>query len=53
MNKRIDELVPRIKDAMKAVDKNWAGGYDNEVRGLKDRIKQRVDYLAKEAPKLK
>ncbi|QEL18439.1 CotH kinase family protein [Limnoglobus roseus] len=53
LNKRIDELVPRLKDAMKTVDKNWPKNYENEVRGLKERLKQRVEYLTKEVPKLK
>ncbi len=53
LNKRIDELAPRIQDAMKTIDKNLAKGHENEVRGLKDRLKQRVEYLTKELPKLK
>lgn len=53
MTKRIDELVPRVKEAMKAVDKNWPNGYTNEVNWLKERLKQRVEYIKKELPKLK
>jgi hypothetical protein len=51
--KRIDELVPRAKEAMEAVQKGSGKNYDNEVKAYKDRLKQRVEYLAREVPKLK
>jgi hypothetical protein len=52
--KRIDELVPRARDAIESVHKGagkaWA---DHEVKAYKDRLKQRADYLKQELPKLK
>jgi spore coat protein H len=51
--KRIDELVPRAKEAMEAVQKGSGKNYENEVKAYKDRLKQRVDFLARELPKIK
>jgi spore coat protein H len=53
MNKRIDELTPRAKEALATVNKEWAGWFENESKGLKERIKQRVAVLKVELPKLK
>jgi spore coat protein H len=51
--KRIDELVPRAKEAMESVQKGAGKNYDNEVKAYKDRLKQRADFLARELPKMK
>jgi spore coat protein H len=51
--KRIDELVPRAKEAMESVSKGSGKAYDDQVRAYKERLKQRVEYLKKELPKLK
>jgi spore coat protein CotH len=51
--KRIDELTPRIKEALATVDKGAAQRYDGEAKSLKDRIKQRAEFLRRETPKLK
>jgi spore coat protein H len=51
--KRIDELVPRMKEALETVQKGAGKNYENEVRGYKDRLKQRAEYLKREVPKLK
>ena len=52
--KRIDELAPRLHAAIESTyGKGNAGGFDNEVKGLKDRLKQRAEYLKNELPKLK
>jgi hypothetical protein len=52
--KRIDEFVPRARDAMEALNKgsgkNWE---NNDIKALKDRLKQRSEYLTKEIPNLK
>jgi len=52
--KRIDEFVPRARDAMEALNKgsgkNWE---NNDIKALKERLKQRSEYLTKEIPKLK
>lgn len=54
LNKRIDELVPRAKEAIEsAYGKGSAGGFENDVKWLKERLKQRAEYLKKELPKLK
>jgi spore coat protein H len=53
MNKRIDELYPRGKEALVTVNKDLAGWFEGETRGLKERIKQRVEYIKRELPKLK
>jgi spore coat protein CotH len=53
LNARIDELAPRVKEAMTPVNKGWADNYVNEVNWLKDRLKQRVALLKKDLPKLK
>ncbi|WP_309723040.1 CotH kinase family protein [Armatimonas sp.] len=50
---RIDSLTPRTLVALKATGRSeWAGGFENEVRGLKERLTQRMAYLRKELPKL-
>jgi spore coat protein CotH len=52
--KRIDELVPRAREAMESVNKGSGKAWEqNEVKGLKDRLKQRSEYLKKEVAKLK
>ena len=53
MNKRIDEVYPRAKVAMATVNKDWANNFEGEMKGLKERIKQRVEFLKVELPKLK
>lgn len=53
LNKRIDEWGNRAKEALTAVNKDQAKSYENELKGLKDRLKQRADLLKKELPKLK
>lgn len=52
MHKRIDELLPRAKEAVGSVSKDWVPGFENEVKWLKERIKQRVEYIKRELPKL-
>ena len=52
-NRRIDELVPRMKEALDSVHKGSGKNFDNEVRAYKDRIRQRAEYLKREVPKLK
>jgi hypothetical protein len=53
LNKRVDEWGNRAKEALATVNKDQAKNYENELRGLKDRLKQRADVLKKELPKLK
>jgi hypothetical protein len=35
------------------VNKDWANGFAGEIRGCKERLKQRVEYVKRELPKLK
>lgn len=53
LNKRIDEWGNRAKEAVATVNKDWAKGYEGELKGLKDRLKQRAEVVKKELPKLK
>lgn len=53
LNKRIDEWGNRAKEAVTALNKDQAKHYENELKGLKDRLKQRADVLKRELPKLK
>ena len=50
---RIDSLAPRTLDALKATGHpEWVGGFENELRGLKERLARRVAYLRNELPRL-
>ena len=50
---RIDQLMPRALDALKATGHpEWVGGFENELRGLKERLARRVSYLRSELPRL-
>lgn len=51
--KRIDELVPRSKEALEATNKGWGVGWENEVKAYKQRLKDRSEVLKREVPKLK
>lgn len=54
LNKRIDELAPRARAAIESAHGKGSGaGYDNEVKWLKERLKQRAGLLKRELPKLK
>ena len=53
MHRRIDQLVPRARDELAKVDKGQAQQFENEAKALKERIKQRVEFMNKEVPKLK
>lgn len=53
LNKRIDELMPRARDAIATFDKGWANNFENESKNLKNRLKDRIDYVKRELPNLK
>jgi spore coat protein CotH len=54
MHARIDLLVPRAREALVAAGRrDWADWFAGESRGLKDRIRQRVEYMKRELPRLK
>jgi len=53
LNKRIDEWTKPVLEALKAngdKDPTW---FENEAKGLKDRLKQRSEYITRELPNLK
>jgi spore coat protein CotH len=53
LTRRVDEWAKPAKEALAGVNKDWANGFDGEVKGLKERLKQRSEYVRKELPKLK
>lgn len=53
LHKRIDEWAKPVEEALRAVNKDWANGFAGEIRGEKDRLKQRVEYVKRELPKVK
>lgn len=53
LNRTIDAQAARVKAALNAFQKGSGDNYMNEVKNYKDRVKQRVDFCLKEAPKLK
>lgn len=53
LHKRVDEWAKPAAEALKAVNKDWANGFQNEINGEKERLRQRVEYVKKELPKLK
>ncbi len=53
LNRRVDEWAKPAAEALKAVDKNAPAGFLNEIRNEKERLKQRVEYVKKELPKVK
>jgi len=54
LHERADKLAPRVKDALNAIQPGAGDQYmKGEFKAYKDRLKQRADYVAKEAPKLK
>ena len=53
LNKRIDEWSKPAVAALTALDKGAGNNLANDVKGFKDRVKQRVEYVKKELPKLK
>jgi hypothetical protein len=52
MHKRMDELTPRVLKAVDEVQKGASRGLAQEIKGLKERIKSRCEYVTKELPKL-
>lgn len=53
LNKRIDEWGKRAVEAQTAVNKDQGKNLENELNGLKERLKQRAALLKKELPNLK
>jgi len=53
LHQRIDEYAMRLKDPLNAYQKGRGDQYLEMVKHYKRRVAARVDYLAKEIPKLK
>ena len=53
LQKRVDEWAKPTAEALKAVDKNAANGFLNEIKNYKERLRQRVEYVKRELPKVK
>jgi spore coat protein H len=53
MFKVIDEALPRAKEAMEKIQPGAGKQFENEANALKERIKQRVEFVKRELPKLK
>ncbi len=53
LHERADALAPRVKDALNALQPGAGDQYmKGEFKAYKDRLKQRAEYVAREAPKL-
>jgi hypothetical protein len=53
LHKRVDEWATPAAEALKGVDKNAANGFLNEVKNHKERLRQRVEFVKRELPKVK
>jgi ABC-type Zn uptake system ZnuABC Zn-binding protein ZnuA len=53
MHERIDTLAPRVVAALKPVDPGAARQFEREVRDVKRRIAERVEWVKAEVAKLK
>ncbi len=53
INKVIDAYVPRAKEIAKEIDKNYPKEFENQANAEKQRIKERIEFVKKELPKLK
>jgi hypothetical protein len=49
---RIDELTPRVIKALEPVNKDWANGFKGESQGIKNRIKERCDWIKAELTRM-
>ncbi|WP_020471317.1 CotH kinase family protein [Zavarzinella formosa] len=53
INKTIDSYVPRMKEIAEKIDKNYPKEVENQANAEKQRIKDRIEFVKKELPKLK
>lgn len=53
MHKVIDAYVPRAKEIAAQIDKNYPKEFENQANAEKQRIKDRVEFVKRELPKLK
>ena len=51
--KRIDEWIVLTRDGLAKANKDWAKSFENEAKQGKERMKQRMEHVKKELPKLK
>jgi spore coat protein CotH len=53
LTQRIDEWAKPAVEALATVNKDSAKGLENMIKGLKQRLKERSEFVKKELPKLK
>ena len=51
--KRMDEWIAHTKDGLAKVNKDWAKSFEDGAKGDRERMKQRMEHVKKELPKLK
>jgi len=51
--KRMDEWINHTRDGLAKTNKDWAKSFENEAKQDKERMKQRMEFVKKELPKLK
>ena len=51
--KRMDAWINRTRDELAKTNKDWAKSFENDAKQDKERMKQRMDFVKKELPKLK
>jgi len=51
--KSLDARIATTRDGLMGINKDWARSFENEAKNYKERLKQRMEYVKKELPKLK
>jgi len=51
--KHLDEWIARTRDGLAKSNKDWAKSFEDGAKGDRERMKQRMEYVKKELPKLK
>ena len=51
--KRMDEWIVRTRDGLAPSNKDWAKSFEDNAKGDRERMRQRMEHLKKELPKLK
>ena len=51
--KRMDDWINHTRDELAKTNKEWAKSFENDAKQDKERMKQRMDFVKKELPKLK
>ena len=51
--KRMDTWITHTRDGLAASNKDWAKAFEDGAKGDRERMKQRMDYIKRELPKVK